>query len=183
MCNIVEREGTAKFGGDICIGSEDIARKREGGLEIAPPSGARVKSELEVIWFWTCITKEPKYFTKDDRLMKLILDIDRLCQGDWYQVNRSVCPDSDRFEVTAVPGAPSTSHVHGVRAAVIDLRSKGHMPTLTVTQTGRLHSRGRLRFEASEHAYSIQRSCLNIRDKSATWNRVCVPISIVFSAM
>ena len=43
MCKIVGREGTAKFGGDICIGLEDIARKREGGgLEIAP-SGARVK--------------------------------------------------------------------------------------------------------------------------------------------
>ena len=25
------------FGGDTCIGLEDIARKREGGLEIAPP--------------------------------------------------------------------------------------------------------------------------------------------------
>ena len=36
-------ERVRKFGGDTCIGLEDIARKREGGLEIAPPpSGARV---------------------------------------------------------------------------------------------------------------------------------------------
>ena len=30
MCNIVAREGTASFGGDIYIGLEDLARKREG---------------------------------------------------------------------------------------------------------------------------------------------------------
>ena len=39
MCKIVGREGTASFGGDTCIGLEDIARKPEGGLEIAPPVG------------------------------------------------------------------------------------------------------------------------------------------------
>ena len=33
-----ERE-YCKFGGDICIGLEDIGRKREGGLEIAPLVG------------------------------------------------------------------------------------------------------------------------------------------------
>ena len=30
-----------KFGGDTCNGLEDIARKREGGLEIAPPPVGR----------------------------------------------------------------------------------------------------------------------------------------------
>ena len=42
MCKNVGRGGYCKFGGDTCIGLEDIARQREGGLEIAP-SGARVK--------------------------------------------------------------------------------------------------------------------------------------------
>ena len=37
-----EREH-CKFGGDTCIGLEDIARKREG-VRNGPPSGARVKT-------------------------------------------------------------------------------------------------------------------------------------------
>ena len=38
MCKNVGREDRyCKFGGDTCIGLEDIARKLEGGLEIAPP--------------------------------------------------------------------------------------------------------------------------------------------------
>ena len=36
--------GYCKFGGDTCIGLEDIARKREGGARNSPPSGARVKA-------------------------------------------------------------------------------------------------------------------------------------------
>ena len=42
MCKIVGREGTASLVVIPALGLEDIARKREGGLEIAPPSGARV---------------------------------------------------------------------------------------------------------------------------------------------
>ena len=36
MCKIVER-GHCKFGGDTCIGLEDIARKREGARNSPPP--------------------------------------------------------------------------------------------------------------------------------------------------
>ena len=58
MCKNVRREGTAKFGADTCIGLEDIARKREGGLEIAPPpSGARVK-ELLLLFTNTKVIKK-----------------------------------------------------------------------------------------------------------------------------
>ena len=36
-----------KFGGDTCIGLEDIARKQEGARKSPPPpSGARVKRSL-----------------------------------------------------------------------------------------------------------------------------------------
>ena len=41
MCKIVGRQGTASFGGDTCIGSEDVARKRDMGLEIPPPPVGR----------------------------------------------------------------------------------------------------------------------------------------------
>ena len=46
MCKIYGRAGTvipALFGGDTCIGLEDIARKREGARNNPSPSGARVK--------------------------------------------------------------------------------------------------------------------------------------------
>ena len=43
---LLRERGYCKFGGDTCIGLEDIRRKREGGLEIAPPpSGARVNQD------------------------------------------------------------------------------------------------------------------------------------------
>ena len=44
MCQIIGREGTASFGGDTCIGSEDVARKREEGSKYPPPpSGTRLR--------------------------------------------------------------------------------------------------------------------------------------------
>ena len=49
MCQIVRREGTASFGGDTCIGSEDVARKREEGSKYPPPpSGTRFKKNGDI---------------------------------------------------------------------------------------------------------------------------------------
>ena len=47
MCKIVAREGTAtcKFGGDACIGLENIARKRWGAIN-SHPVGARANVRL-----------------------------------------------------------------------------------------------------------------------------------------
>ena len=52
MCKNVKR-GYCKFDGDTCNGLEDIARKREGGLEIAPPVGRGLNGVIKV-----CIANE-----------------------------------------------------------------------------------------------------------------------------
>ena len=42
--------GGGGLGGDTCIGLEDIARKREGGLEIAPPPVGRGLNERSEVF-------------------------------------------------------------------------------------------------------------------------------------
>ena len=65
MCKNVGRRRYCKFSGDNCIGLEDIARKREGGLEIAPPVGRGLKKthvKKKIIADWKIIAAGDLFF-------------------------------------------------------------------------------------------------------------------------
>ena len=75
QCENCWERGYCKFGGDTCIGLEDIARKREGGgARNSPPSGARVNDTFKsnVRYEKSCSLLRRHVTGKDDLCFRVI---------------------------------------------------------------------------------------------------------------